>query len=300
MSEVELKVKLSIITDEISQDLDEAAEVATSHGLHYVAIRSVWGKNVADLDLPQLHQIRQGLDRHGLKVSSLLSPLLKCHGPERSLGLDSDPHFVGYSTVYHDHIALAPKLPAMAEALGAPTIRIFSLLRAAEHSRFQALSDLVGSWPAGLGAVENEHTCTVATLTELAEVCTSSGIKVVLDPCNHRRITGSISANDLTTELVAAAVDVHVKDVRDEQYVPLGAGLVAWQEILDQLAGLGYDGFITLESHLRGDRVGVSESITALIEWTSQALAVNHPAGRLSGYEIGAAMWLDAASLGGR
>jgi len=43
--------KLSVITDEISQDLGHALEIASKEfGLNYVELRGLWNKNIINLD----------------------------------------------------------------------------------------------------------------------------------------------------------------------------------------------------------------------------------------------------------
>jgi len=39
--------KLSIITDEISQDFEEVLQIAQGFGIKDVEVRGVWGKNIA-------------------------------------------------------------------------------------------------------------------------------------------------------------------------------------------------------------------------------------------------------------
>src|ERR671924_27624 len=62
-------------------------------------------------------------------------------------------------------------------------------------------------------------------------------------------------AGDTTGELLAAFGDrlahVHVSDNFgvDDLHLPLGAGSIAWRDVIDRLRGIGYDGTVTLEMH---------------------------------------------------
>ena len=49
--------KIGVVTDEISQDLVEAIEVAKSWGLKYIELHSMWGKNICQVDDATLSQI---------------------------------------------------------------------------------------------------------------------------------------------------------------------------------------------------------------------------------------------------
>jgi len=48
--------KLGIITDEITQNLDDAVAFLDQYHLHYCELREAWGKNVMNLSQEQLDQ----------------------------------------------------------------------------------------------------------------------------------------------------------------------------------------------------------------------------------------------------
>src|SRR5215472_16603253 len=74
--------KLSIITDEITQDFGQALEVASKEfGLGYVELRGIWGKNVMTLDEKEIAEGRRLLDRYQMKVTDIASPLFKVDWP---------------------------------------------------------------------------------------------------------------------------------------------------------------------------------------------------------------------------
>ncbi|MDN5605417.1 MAG: hypothetical protein L0G59_08370, partial [Kocuria sp.] len=68
---------LSGFTDEISPDMEQQCSHARSLGLSHIEFRSAWDTNVLDLDDQQLEQAAEILDRYGLKVSSIGSPIGK-------------------------------------------------------------------------------------------------------------------------------------------------------------------------------------------------------------------------------
>ncbi|WP_162824172.1 sugar phosphate isomerase/epimerase family protein [Peterkaempfera bronchialis] len=266
-------MELSIITDEVSQDPEEAARLAVRHGVRHVAIRSVWGQNIAECDDARAEGLADVLRQYGIGVSSVLSPLFKCHpggAPEDEL---VDPHFVGFPPVFASHMRQAHRLPVLAGLLGAPTVRIFTFIAAAPAGGVlpgplrDTITSAVENWEGTRAAVENEHICHVRTLRELEEFCSATGLGAVVDPCNQHVASDGDGLKDLSEELVRSAVDIHVKDRRNGQYVPVGRGELRWQPILERLEELGYVGPITLESHLRGDLEGITESIRTLRRW---------------------------------
>src|SRR3984893_16590158 len=74
--------KLSVITDEITQDFGHALEVATKEfGLGFVEIRGMWGKNIMALDAKEIAEARNLLEKYKLRVSSIASPIFKVDWP---------------------------------------------------------------------------------------------------------------------------------------------------------------------------------------------------------------------------
>ena len=69
---------LGIITDEVSSHLLEALDFAVIHELAHIEIRTVEGINVLMLDDHEIASVKQAVDRQGLYVSCLTSPIFKC------------------------------------------------------------------------------------------------------------------------------------------------------------------------------------------------------------------------------
>ncbi|WP_329562088.1 sugar phosphate isomerase/epimerase family protein [Kitasatospora sp. NBC_01266] len=268
-------MKLSIITDEVSQDPLVAIKYAVAQGIRHVAVRSIWGKNILQCDDQDVERLAELFRRHDLAVTSIMSPLFKC------LPIDTpgphlvDPHFVGFPPILSNHIDAAARLPALAAAFQAPTVRIFTFLTAEPIAatltapQIDSITQAVEGWPARLAAVENEYFCYVRTLPELERFTALAGLSAVVDPCNSYLAAGSDGLDELSEELLARTVDLHVKDRQDGRYVPVGDGTLRWPQIFDRLNGLGYSGTVTLESHLRGDLDGLDRSIAALRKWVT-------------------------------
>ena len=68
--------KISVITDEISQDFGHALEVASQDfGMRWVELRGLWDKNIMALDAKEIAEARRLLERYHLRVSDLATPL---------------------------------------------------------------------------------------------------------------------------------------------------------------------------------------------------------------------------------
>src|SRR5277367_2108900 len=69
--------KLGIITDEVSQDFEQALVWAKGFGLHWVELRFLWNKYVVDLPPDDVKRAKDLLDKYQMKVSVVDSPYFK-------------------------------------------------------------------------------------------------------------------------------------------------------------------------------------------------------------------------------
>src|SRR5215469_16612280 len=77
-----LPFKLGIITDEISEEPDEALDFISGHSLAYCELREMWQKNIMNLTRAELDRVKDSLARRHLQVSDIASPLFKWELPE--------------------------------------------------------------------------------------------------------------------------------------------------------------------------------------------------------------------------
>jgi L-ribulose-5-phosphate 3-epimerase len=269
-------MRIVLITDEISPDVAEAVGFARAHGIDEIAIRAVAEKAILALDEAAIDVLVACVRELGAPVASLLSPLFKAYRPGRTGPPLVDPNVPQFSVDASVHLGERERLPPLAERLGADCVRVFSFLRAAgdepglpddAHALLAALEE---SRP-GLYAVENEDSCTVASVEELERCCSETGVRAILDPANDWYLRREPVAPRIRSMLVERLADVHVKDMAGETVVPLGAGDVDWPAILARLGELGYGGTFTLEPHLERDRDGVARSIEVLRQLLADA-----------------------------
>ena len=74
--------QLAVINDEITQDFEKACQiVSVDFGLHWIELRSMWNKNVTELDSKQVDGARKILEEHQVRVTDIASPLFKTDWP---------------------------------------------------------------------------------------------------------------------------------------------------------------------------------------------------------------------------
>ena len=70
---------LSAFADEIGPDPQQQIDVLLSCGIQHIELRSIHGTNVLLLTEQQIDQFQSLLDRHGMKLSAIGSPIGKTH-----------------------------------------------------------------------------------------------------------------------------------------------------------------------------------------------------------------------------
>ena len=238
--------KLSAIADEIDDDLAEQFRVSRSLGLSYIELRSAWNTNVVDLSDQQLAVVRAQLRSHGLRVSSVASP-------------------VGKVMITDE---LAPELERLrraihiAEYLDAPYVRIFSffipegcdpsmhrdevITRMTAFARLGEQSGVVLLNENGKGLYgETPERC-----LDIIESVRSAFLAVAWDSANFVHI-GLRPFDDAYLILRPYLAYVQLKDALFDSgtTVPAGRGDGQLAETVRALSDDGYDGFLSLEPH---------------------------------------------------
>ena len=103
-------IRLSAFSDEYAKDFEEQLAAMASFGIDTIELRFIDGENVSLLTREKRLAVKAALDRHGIKVCAIGSPLGK-------IRLDED---------MDAHLALAKGVFETANLVGAKYIRIFS------------------------------------------------------------------------------------------------------------------------------------------------------------------------------
>jgi L-ribulose-5-phosphate 3-epimerase len=74
--------RLAVINDEITQDFEKACQIVSGDfGLRWIELRSMWNKNVTELDAKEIQNAQKILDEHKLQVTDIAGPLFKTDWP---------------------------------------------------------------------------------------------------------------------------------------------------------------------------------------------------------------------------
>ncbi|HKN45911.1 MAG TPA: sugar phosphate isomerase/epimerase family protein [Propionibacteriaceae bacterium] len=238
---------LSGFIDEISNDFSEQCKVAAGLGLRYVEVRSAWGTNILDLDDAQLATVRETLAEHGLKVSSIGSPIGK-------ISVDDE---------FPPHLERMRHAVDVAKTLEAPYIRLFSFFipdgsdpdswRDEVLSRMSALAETAADSDVIL-AHENEKEIYGDIPRRCLDIVTSVAspqLQLAWDPANFVQV-GVRPFTEGYAMLRPHVGCMQIKDalLADGTVVVAGGGDGEVVETVRALRADGFDGFFSLEPHL--------------------------------------------------
>jgi sugar phosphate isomerase/epimerase len=238
---------LSGFIDEISPDFTRQCEVAAGLGLKYAEVRSAWDVNILDLEADRLDVMKQTLAAHGLKVSSIGSPIGK-------IFIDED---------FPSHLQRMRHAAEVARFFDAPYIRIFSFfLRPgadpAAHrdeviDRMRSLTRVAEEADVIL-LHENEKEIYGDVPSRCLDIVRSVGspyLRLAWDPANFVQV-GVQPYTDGYAMLRQHLEYVQIKDAHaaDGTVVPAGQGDGEVARTISALHHDGFDGFFSLEPHL--------------------------------------------------
>ncbi len=265
----ERKYLLSGFADEIDTDLDKQISVLEECEMSYLVLRSCYGKNISEYTLEEARPIKAKLDEHGLKVSSIGSPIGKIEMTD-----DFEKHFELYKHVVE-----------LAHLFETPYIRIFSFFMPEDEDpatyREQVMANLqrMITYAAEQDIVllhENEKAIygdSVSRCEDLMRTLACDNFKQAFDFANFVQCgEDPLEAYQVLKPYIGY---VHIKDARksDHVIVPAGEGDGSISEIVQLLKAENYHGFFSLEPHLQefeglqslereGDKTTISSEIS--------------------------------------
>jgi sugar phosphate isomerase/epimerase len=258
---------IAAITDEFSLDLDAALDAMSAIGMTGAELRLIGDRNLIDLSNAEVADIRQRVERRGMRVLSIASPVLKCVLPDAP---PIDERFqqdvFGSAYTIADQPRLSTRAFEIAEMTGAQIIRVFSFWRTTAPEQcvdriVAALEDLADrAHERGLTiGLENEHACNVGTGAEAGRALAAldhPALKSIWDPANAF-ILGETPFPDGYSKIPPSRIaHVHAKDCvvngHTPTWGPLGEMGLDWRGQLAALQRDRYTGAISLETHWRG------------------------------------------------
>jgi sugar phosphate isomerase/epimerase len=271
--------RLAVINDEITQDFEKACQIVSrDFGLHWIELRSMWNKNVTELDAKQVGDARKILDEHKLRVTDIASPLFKTDwpgAPRSSQSETRDQFHADFDAGAQDK--LLERCISLCKSFDTDRIRCFDYWRLDDQKPYRAAINAklqkAAEHCAGENIIlllENEMSCNTATGEESAAVLKAIPNKNFMlnwDPGNAAAIGSTPYPGGYELLPKDRIGHCHCKDVvskPDHKYdwAPVGGGIVDW---VGQLQALKRDGFgygLSLETHWRG--AGTPEASTRI------------------------------------
>ena len=238
---------LSAFADEIDDDLKIQMDILDQHGIKYIEMRSVYGKNITAFSIDEIKEIKKGLDQRGFKISAIGSPIGK----------------IKISDDFKPHLELFKHTLEIAKILETKNIRMFSfyipknedpaIYRDEVMKRWQEFVDAAKG--TGLNLLhENEKEIygdTAERCLDIIETMDNKYVKAIFDPANFVQcdVVSYPNAYEIMKEHV---VYMHIKDAMRDSHkvVPSGMGDGGIKETLSSLKKKGFCGYLSLEPHL--------------------------------------------------
>jgi L-ribulose-5-phosphate 3-epimerase len=253
--------RLSVLTDEVSGNLVEALDWAVRNGFKYVEIRMVDGANVSNLSDLDIERAKREIDKRGLKVSAIASPLFKCM-LDAARPVQSGDLFGNKEEDLATHMSKLPRSIAIAKKLGTKYIRIFSFWRESDPKKH--LPEIVSHLKKAAALAEkegvlllqeNENACNGGYAEEVAEIVrqvNSPAMRVLWDPGNEN-YGGRNCYPEGYEKVKGLFAHVHLKDSvvgpdGKTTCVPIGSGKTPLRDQIRALEKDGYQGIYTLET----------------------------------------------------
>jgi sugar phosphate isomerase/epimerase len=264
--------RLSVINDEISADFDHACSVAANDfGLSWIELRSLWGKNIVDLNADEVDRARKTLEKYKLRVTDIASPLFKVHWPGAPVsneGPKRDQFHADIDFKHQDEV-LARSIE-LSKAFQTDRIRCFDFWRLEDQKPYrEAINQKLAQAARACAAhgivllLENEMACNTGSGPEAIEVLKAvrePNFMLNWDPGNSATFAGDTPYPDDYKKMPAHRIGhCHVKDtIRKEngkfEWAPVGGGIIDWVGQIKAFAHDGYHYALSLETHWHGGK----------------------------------------------
>jgi sugar phosphate isomerase/epimerase len=242
---------LSAFADEVMDDFAGQVNFLAAEKVGYIEIRFVNQKNVMDLTKAQLDEAKKMMDDNGIRVSAIGSPIGKVRVDEP----------------FAEHLDKFKHSIDLAHFFEAPFIRMFSYY-APEGGNIDDYRDeviermgkkvelldgsdvvMVHENETGIYGYSAEH------CVDIAKTIDSPKLRLAYDPANFvwgQKLTNNVDV--CWPQMKPYTVHIHIKDWKlgntDVGSMP-GEGDGQIQELLADLAKDNYEGFLTMEPHLK-------------------------------------------------
>jgi sugar phosphate isomerase/epimerase len=279
--------KLSVITNEISEDFDHACSVAAKDfGMQWVELRTMWGKNIVDLNAEDISRVQAILAKYNLRVTDIASPLFKVDWPGAPRSKYSSQHDnFAANTESEKQDDVLNTLIELAKQFKTDKIRCFDFLRLDDVAPYRAAIDekLRSACETArkqgiMLVIENEQSCNTATAPEAARTLAAvPPLMLNWDPANAA-YTGEVDAFPTGWALLPKdrIHHCHCKNtVRNAAgkmaWSPVDIGFIDWVAQFRALKQIGYHNAVSLETHWAG---GGTPEASSRVSWAGMKKAL--------------------------
>lgn len=258
-------MKLSFITDEVTQDLHTIIQFAKEHELGGLELRSVENVPIDMISISTLKQYKKIFSDNGLVVSNLAGSFYKCY-------IENDRDV-------EKNIEKLKRLCEAANILECPSIRGFAFFKTGDFNK--NLPKIIDAFEKPIEIIEEQDKLLLLESDPSVFTTNHGLLACLLDSIQHERVAAIYDpGNDIYDECneipYPAGYDlikkyirhIHIKDaVRDKNNeaicVKIGTGQVDYRGLLHELKKSGYQGWYSMETHYRKQAV-ISEELMRL------------------------------------
>lgn len=246
-------IKLSFITDEVTQDLSEAIAFARDHDLQGVELRSVDDTPIDEISVRELQEYHQKISAANLQVPNLAGSFYKCD--------------IGNREAIQENFGKLERLCDAADIFGCHYIRGFTFF-APKYKQINP-EELTGYFEAPARLLKKRGKVLLLEADPSVNTSNHAAVARLLDLLDHETF-GAIydPGNDIYDpyrerpypegyEAVKKYIrHIHIKDAAydvngEPKCVKIGSGLVRYPDLLKRLLKDGYGGWLSLETHYR-------------------------------------------------
>ena len=237
---------ISGFSDEINEKIDVQFAHIKTLGIEYFEPRGIDGTNIADINDEQLKVLKEKMDKNGIKVSSIGSPIGK----------------IKITDAFEPHLEKLARVIEIAKKLGTRYIRVFSYYIEKGDDLEKWHDEVIFRMKKMAELAEKEgvillHENEKDIWGELPEQCdriirevNSPALRAVFDPANFIQ-AGAKPYPDAYNIMKPHIEYMHIKDALENGHVvPAGLGIGGIDKILSDLKASGWTGFLSLEPHL--------------------------------------------------
>jgi sugar phosphate isomerase/epimerase len=265
-------MKVSIIPNDLTQDLEKVFQMCKEENVKYVELASMWEKSILDLNQEEEERVKDLLKKYGIKVASIQTQIMKVHPP-------GSPREKPGSKSMHDdfeyNISQLDRAIELAQIFDAKYIICYGFMDRNQGDTKKYWDIMIKIYkdfvlklkPANktmvIEADGGQYIGTIDDYMKLLTSVNSEHVQANFDMANLYHM------QEFTREeferFYKYVPYFHVKDRKLNTGIKkflfggnkpalTGEGNIPWRQVLPWFAEKGFDGFLSVEPHVGGDR----------------------------------------------